>query len=194
MFDFIAPIYGLFYARQKRRFNAVIDEVQDIVDFSSFENIIDIGCGTGALCSVFRQKGLAVTGVDQSQKMLDIASRKRFDQSIEYVRVNALELLPFAAKSFDVAIASYVAHGLKASERKSMYAQMSRVAKKLIIIYDYNDKRSVMTNVIEQLEGGNYSGFIKQVIAELKMQFDGVQVIEVGPRAAWYLCVPKEQT
>jgi 2-polyprenyl-3-methyl-5-hydroxy-6-metoxy-1,4-benzoquinol methylase len=39
----------------------------------SFETIIDVGCGTGALCSEVYDKGMNVTGIDTAIKMLDIA-------------------------------------------------------------------------------------------------------------------------
>lgn len=191
VFDLIAPIYGLFYDYQKKHFNEALDELQKKLDFSGYKEIIDVGCGTGALCSVLNQRGFNVTGVDPVQKMLNIAMEKGENRAIEFIRANALERLPFQDKSFDVSIASYVAHGLKGYERKIIYNEMSRITRHRVIIYDYNEKRSVLTDTIEWLEGGDYFNFIKEARPELGANFRDVNIINVGLRAAWYICVPK---
>lgn len=197
LFNIIAPVYGLFYKIQKKRFAEVIDGAVNEFNLTAFETIIDIGCGTGALCSVMSEKGLVVTGIDTADKMLKIARSKPENMNIRFIQANVLETLPFEEKRFDVALASYVAHGLKAGERKLMYAEMSRVAKHFVIIYDYNDKRSPLTSFIEWLEGGDYFHFIrnaepemKDCISEMKSCFSDVKVVDVDTRAAWYICKP----
>ena len=197
LFNSIAPIYGLFYKIQKKRFAEVINRVMDVFDLTAFKTIIDIGCGTGALCSVMSEKGLAVTGIDTADKMLQIARGKPENINIRFFQANVLDTLPFEEKSFDIALASYVAHGLKAEERRLMYAEMSRVAKHFVVIYDYNDKRSLLTTFIEWLEGGDYFHFIrnaepemKDCISEMKSCFSDVKVVDVDTRAAWYICKP----
>jgi ubiquinone/menaquinone biosynthesis C-methylase UbiE len=197
LFNLIAPVYGLFYKAQKKRFAEVIEGVENELDLSSFETVIDVGCGTGALCSVLHAKRLSVTGIDPAGKMLDIARSKKENKNIFFVQADVLEGLPFEESTFDVAIASYVAHGLKAEERKQMYAEMSRVAKGLVIIYDYNDRRSLLITVVEWLEGGDYFHFIenaepemKDCFSEMKSCFSEVKVVNVDTRAAWYICKP----
>jgi hypothetical protein len=46
-------------------------------------------------------------------------------------------------------LASYVAHGLKPPERLALYAEMRRLAGKIVIIHDYTDKRSIVTSIVE---------------------------------------------
>lgn len=191
VFDSIAPIYGMFYDYQKKHYEAVLENVKKELDFSGYHSIIDVGCGTGALCAVFDQKGLIVTGIDPSQKMIQIAEGKQKNTAIEFVNASVLERLPFEDKSFDISIASYVAHGLKEYERTEMYAEMSRITKHLVIIYDYNQNRSVFTNIVEWLEGGDYFNFIRKVRQELKENFLEVKMIDVGIRASLYVCEPK---
>lgn len=195
LFNLIAPIYGLFYKSQKNRFSEIIDSVKSEMDLSSFDTIIDVGCGTGALCSILNEKGMVVTGIDPAKKMLEIAMGKPENKGIEFLEANVLEGLPFNDKNFDVAISSYVAHGLKAEERKRMYAEMSRIARKYVIIYDYNDERSLLTSIIEWMEGGDYFYFIKNAEPEMKDYFSemkscipNVRVINVDVRANWYIC------
>ena len=190
IFNLIAPVYGLFYDHQKKKYTANLDILQEVLDLSKYKNIIDVGCGTGALSSVLNQKGLLVTGVDASQKMLKIAAKKPENTGVEFVRANILERLPFEAKSFDISVASYVAHGLKKNERKIMYAEMSRITKQVVVIYDYNEKRSVLTSIMEKLEGGDYFNFIKKTKTEMKKSFREVHLINAGVQGAWYICTP----
>ena len=109
-FDWIAPIYSLFYAYQKRHYSSILDKMEKAVGLSAYKTIVDIGCGTGALCSVLTQRGFVVTGVDSAIKMLNVGAGKSENAAVKFVQASALETLPFADKSFDACIASYVAH------------------------------------------------------------------------------------
>ncbi len=197
LFNAIAPVYGLFYNRQKKRYREVIRNMATEFDLASFGSILDVGCGTGSLCSILSESGLAVTGVDPAQKMLAIAKRQPENGSIRFLQANALEGLPFADQSFDLSIASYVAHGMQKSERIKLYSEMRRVTKSKVILYDYNQKRSLLTSLIEWLERGDYFQFIKNpksemenCVSEMEKCFSEVKVIEVGTRASWYICTP----
>lgn len=200
LFNVIAPIYGLFYKSQKNKFANIIEKVQGKLDITSFKTIIDIGCGTGALCSTLSEKGMKVTGVDSAKNMLEIAINKPENRDIKFVNASVLKTLPFADKTFDIAIASYVAHGLMPQERMTMYAEMSRVARNWVVIHDYNNKRELFTSIIEWLEGGNYFHFIKNAelemencLSEMKTCFSDIYVVNVGIRANWYICKPIEK-
>jgi ubiquinone/menaquinone biosynthesis C-methylase UbiE len=198
----IAPTYGLFYQWQKKRSVEVIKTAKETLDLSAYESILDVGCGTGALCAVLHEQGFQVTGIDPAEKMLNIARRKAAakktdkpaDKPIQFVAGNVLEKLPFEDKSFDVAIASYVAHGMGGKERKAMYEEMSRVARHKVILYDYNQKQSILTSVVEWLEGGDYPFFIKNAEAELQETFSRVEIIQVTRQANWYIGTPMEES
>ncbi|HYE68535.1 MAG TPA: methyltransferase domain-containing protein [Anaerovoracaceae bacterium] len=191
VFDIIAPIYGRFFDYQIKHYNAVLENIKKEFDFSGYQSIIDVGCGTGALCSVLNQKGMIVTGIDSSQKMLRIAEEKQKGTGIRFMNASVLERLPFEDKSFDISIAAHVAHGLKESDRAKMYAEMSRVVKHLVIFYDYNQNRSVLTNIVEWLERGDYFNFIRKVRKELKENFLEVKIIDTEIRASLYVCKPQ---
>lgn len=198
LFNTIAPFYGLFYQSQKRNFKKIIENAQEEFDLLKYKTIIDIGCGTGALCSVLNKEGLQVTGIDTAEKMLKIAKSKPENKGIHFIRADILERLPFNDKSFEIAITSYVAHGLEQEQRRQMYAEMGRVAKKWVIIHDYNKKRSLATSLVEWLEGGDYFHFIrhaevemKDCMTELEPCFSEIRVINVGVRANWYICKPQ---
>jgi len=190
IFNMIAPVYGLFYNWQKKRFKEVIDAAKGTMDLDSFETILDIGCGTGALCSALDKRGLLVTGVDTAEKMLNIGRHKLENKAVNFILGNALEKLPFEDKTFDVSIASYVAHGMGQKEREILYQEMSRVTKHKVIIYDYNQKRSILVSIIEWFEQGDYFNFIKSAEKEMHRYFLDVSVLNVTKGAAWYICIP----
>lgn len=199
LFNSIAPVYGLFYKNQKKNFRKIIDQIRPEFDIQEFKSIIDVGCGTGAFCSVLNERGMRVTGIDAAEKMLKIARSKPENKAIDFFQADILKKLPFEDNHFEIAITSYVAHGLKQEQRKQMYTEMARAAKKWVIIHDYNKQRSFGTSLIEWLEGGDYFHFIrhaepemKECISNLKPCFAEVRVVNVGVRANWYLCKPLE--
>jgi ubiquinone/menaquinone biosynthesis C-methylase UbiE len=198
LFNTIAPVYGLFYRYQKKRFLKVVRGIRHELDVTTYETVLDVGCGTGALCSVLRASGLTVTGIDPAEKMLGVARRQPENTSIPFIRADVLDRLPFDDKSFDISIASYVAHGLQKRDRKQMYSEMRRVTKSKVIIYDYNQNRGLLTSVIEWLERGDYFRFIKNAqnemrncVTEMQECFSDVKAVDVDTRAAWYICTPR---
>ncbi len=64
-----------------------------------------MGCGTGALSSVLNEKGLAVTGIDPAEKMLEIVKKELENKGIFFFHANVLEKLTFDDKCFSVSIA-----------------------------------------------------------------------------------------
>ena len=192
LFNTIAPVYGLFYGWQKRRSLQVIDAARDTLDLFDYHSILDVGCGTGALCAVLSDLGFDATGIDPAEKMLGVAKRKAAGRPVRFVTGNVLEGLPFEDNSFDVAIASYVAHGMGGKERQVLYREMARVARHKVILYDYNQKRSTLTNIVEWMEGGDYPNFIRNVDTELRQAFSQVDMVQVARQTNWYVCTPRK--
>jgi len=195
LFNRIAPIYGFFYTMQKRKYRKVIDKVKADFDIRRFNSVIDVGCGTGAMCQVLKDYGLEVTGIDAAQRMIDVAKKKTKDQSIHWVQGDILEDDLLKENGFDIAFASYVAHGLSKENRMKLYAKMQTLAKEYVIFHDYNNNRNFLTSVIEWAEGGDYFYFIEHAeqemracIHDMKSCFKSVDVIHVGARSNWYIC------
>ncbi|NLF42726.1 MAG: class I SAM-dependent methyltransferase [Bacteroidales bacterium] len=193
LFNRIAAVYGLFYNWQVRNYRCILNNIKNQLDISSYQSVIDIGCGTGALCKVLQEYNLEVTGLDSADAMLAIAAKKTgitkpLEPSIRFIHSDVLKGLPIKNKSFDVAITSYVAHGLMPKERIALYNEMKRIAKYTAILFDYNEQRSLITDIAEQLEGGDYFSFIRSIKDELMNQFGNLKVINTGKHSAIYIC------
>jgi ubiquinone/menaquinone biosynthesis C-methylase UbiE len=199
LFNMIAPVYRWFYGGQKARFREVINRASAELELTSFHTILDVGCGTGALCSVLNELGMQVTGVDPAERMLSAGRNKAENRKVNFLAADVTAGLPFPDNAFDITIASYVAHGMKKAERRLMYEEMSRLAREYVVIHDYNANRSLLTTIIEWAEGGDYFRFIREAehemnacVTELKACFSEVRVINVDTRAAWYICTPEQ--
>ncbi|AGA67890.1 methylase involved in ubiquinone/menaquinone biosynthesis [Desulfitobacterium dichloroeliminans LMG P-21439] len=188
LFDRIAPMYGLFFKYQTRRYKSDLEKVKQEFPLPVYPTALDVGCGTGALCFVLHNAGWKITGAEPSRGMLGVATKRLAKKEIPLVRADVLTGLPFPDHSFDVSLASFVAHGLNAQQRIAMYQEMNRVAKGYVILIDYNQNRSFITDMAETLEGGDYFNFIKQIEPELKEVFDQVDIIPTGSRSSWYVC------
>lgn len=190
LFNAIAPIYGLFFNHQVNYYQRVLARVKPLCDPSAYKSVIDIGCGTGALSYVLHSLGMEVTGIDSAEKMLAVAKRKLAQTDIQLARVDIHRPTPFPAKSFDVAISAYTAHGMEPGQRQKMYREMNRLARYRVIFHDYNKNRTLLTDIIEGLEGGDYFNFIAKAAEEMAAQFQRVTVVDVTGSAAWYVCSP----
>ncbi len=74
--------------------------------------ILDAGCGSGPLFAALRERGAAVTGIDQSAGMLEHA-RKRLGADADLRVADLAAPLPFPDNAFDDVIASLVLHYLE---------------------------------------------------------------------------------
>ena len=89
---------------------------------------LDVACGTGFLTRHLRG---SVTGLDQSDRMIEIA-RERMP-SAEFVQADAVPL-PFADGSFDRVFTGHFYGHLDAAEREAFLAEARRVARELIVV------------------------------------------------------------
>ncbi len=188
VFDSIASVYGWFYRSQKKGFKGIIDTLKQTGSLREGDRVLDLGCGTGALCAVLAEHGHSVTGIDASGKMIQVARKKTGRHDITYLVADATTRLDFPDDSFDLVIASHVVHGLAPQERLQLYEQMKRVAVHTVVIHDYNTTRSLITDILEYLERGDYFNFIQIVEQELREQFPSIRIEKASGNAHLYIC------
>ncbi len=74
------------------------------------KRILDLGCGTGERCIDYIKRGASkVTGVDISEKMLEVAKSRNSDPVIEYLKM-PMEDIGAIDGTFDLVISSLALH------------------------------------------------------------------------------------
>ena len=89
---------------------------------------LDVACGTGFLTRHLRGE---ITGLDQSERMLEVAAEQVPDA--ELVSGDALAL-PFADDTFDRLFTGHFYGHLEGSDREAFLAEAHRVAGELVIV------------------------------------------------------------
>ena len=90
--------------------------------------VLDVACGTGSLTP---HLGPEVTGLDQSEAMLEVARERA--PTADFVRGDALQM-PFADRSFDRIFSSFFYGLLPEPDRERFLAEVRRVADQLVLI------------------------------------------------------------
>lgn len=85
------------------------DVLEEVIK-EPFSDLLDAGCGTGAMLGMFRKDcpDKKYTGIDLSEKMIQTAKKKKLD-GVRFVEGDC-ENLPFAENSFDVVTCSMSFH------------------------------------------------------------------------------------
>jgi ubiquinone/menaquinone biosynthesis C-methylase UbiE len=104
--------------------------------FMDARSVLDLGCGTGRALNWFAQNraDMALTGLDPSAKLLEIASRKVPNGTFH--QANG-EKLPFDDGAFDLVTMTGILHHVEDS--KQVIREAFRVARKGVLISDHNN-------------------------------------------------------
>lgn len=99
----IADNYDNWYKNPLGKFVDEIERnvVMDLAKPQKNEKVLDLGCGTGIYSLLFLNMGLKVTGIDQSDFMLEKAREKT--NKINFIKADAYNL-PFPNESFDLVV------------------------------------------------------------------------------------------
>jgi ubiquinone/menaquinone biosynthesis C-methylase UbiE len=188
LFDKIAKVYGWFFHRQQKGYEYALKKLGETEDLTSITRVLDVGCGTGALCSVYARSGYQTFGVDSSAKMLEQAKKKTKGLNIDFQHASIANDLPFEDNSMDLVSASFVAHGLPASLRLKMLRDMNRISNDLVILIEFNQTRRWYIDLIEWAEHGDYFNFIKTIDSELSTIFSSVKKVQLNSTSSIYIC------
>ena len=96
--------------------------------------IVDVPCGTGRLAEVLLEAGFAVTGLDISQSMLDVASQRlrRFGSQFQAVVVDGRKL-PESGLSFDAALCARVLMHFPLDEQREFLRSVASIAGQRVV-------------------------------------------------------------
>ncbi len=111
-------------------------EVERVVDLclenGPFDNMLDVGTGSGLFAEAFAKRGLQVSGVDVNPEML-VAAR-HFVPDGDF-REGTAEALPFPNGSFDLVFLGVVLH--ESDDVLKTLQQVLRVARKRVCILEW---------------------------------------------------------
>lgn len=111
---------------------------------SSPQDVLDVGCGTGAMGLLFAEMRHRVTGVDLSQEMMAQARHKAVAHGLALdLRKGDAEALPFEDGSFDVVVNRHLLWTLPnpATALKEWHRVLRAGGKLLVIDGIWDDKR-----------------------------------------------------
>jgi demethylmenaquinone methyltransferase/2-methoxy-6-polyprenyl-1,4-benzoquinol methylase len=119
---------GLFADRERPEWNAAVERLREDLAALPPQRTLDVACGTGFLT---RDLPGEVVGLDQSERMLAVASRQV--PGAEFVRGDALAL-PFPARSFERVFTSHFYGHLEPRERTAFLREARRIAGELVVV------------------------------------------------------------
>lgn len=97
---------------------------------SSGERVLDLGCGTGRFTVPLAESGAAVTGLDLSQGMIEIARRKLADRGLHAeMQQGDMAHMPFPDGSFDTVTSMLALMHIPLEDRQAVFLEVSRVLK-----------------------------------------------------------------
>ena len=143
--------------------------------------ILDVATGTGRQAFAFAKRGYDVTGIDLSEGMLKVASKKNKYGNLKFEVADAADL-PFEDESFDVSCVSFALHDMPPTIREKVLKQMVRVTKRggMIIVIDYALPKNrigkfLVYHLVKLYEGKYYVEFIKSDLEGL-LKKSGIQI------------------
>ena len=131
-------------------------------------------------------RGFEVIGIDMAGMMMRYGIKRDLDCRYG----NIVEGLDFDDNSFDLVTFAFVAHGLDRDKRRKLFIEAARLSGGKVLFHDYSPERSIITNIIEYIEGGDYFNFIRTGLEEMEEIFSSVEVVGIRKYTNWYICTP----
>jgi ubiquinone/menaquinone biosynthesis C-methylase UbiE len=119
---------GLFTNRHRAGWDEERAALTGTLEALAPARTLDVACGTGFLTQHLHGE---ITGLDQSESMLDLARAKVPEG--RFVQGEALEL-PFADDSFERLLTSFFYGHLEEDDRKAFLREAHRVASELVVV------------------------------------------------------------
>jgi len=178
----------IFLGRVERVWNNLVAKSQ----LQQNENILDAGCGTGAVVVKSADKILPdglIYGIDASHEMIEIAQKKLKNSALQKSNVTflqaSMEMLPFKDNYFDVILSCQALHHLPSNLKIEAFKEMKRVLKPAgrVVICDHGKPYNWFLKIvlfpfrwnIFEYQGDNFRGKIPQYLESI---FNNVEELD----------------
>lgn len=137
------------------------------------DKILDYGCGNGRLLELISGKNIEYTGVDVSQKLIDIAKNKYKSENIKFYKINTSQSsLAFENNYFNTIYSIAVLHHIPGKElRREIVKEIYRVTKPggciVITVWNLWQKRYIK-NI--------FKNWLGKIIGESKLDWNDCYV------------------
>lgn len=161
------------YASESPWYRLFLQEVVDeLLSEGSDHRVLDVGTGPGQLPKILVESdpSIHITGVDVSERMLNIARKRIRDPKVDFSLVKVGGSLPFKDEQFDAVTICSVLFLLSDKEISAMLAEALRVLRSggKILVLTPTGKKSVFKAFselsIKTLKGFNWTFFIWQTM------------------------------
>lgn len=160
LFSRWAPVYDVFELILSDVRNQITKEINPIN-----KSVLDVATGTGSLAIDLCKSAKKVVGIDLSSKMLDVAEKKRKNDNLSFLLMDASNM-KFNDEEFDLVTISLGLHDMPLDIRTLVLKEVKRVLKRngklYILEYDLpqNPLGAVSSRLINTFESKYYLDFI----------------------------------
>ena len=160
LFSRWAPVYDVFELILSDVRNQITKEINPIN-----KSVLDVATGTGSLAIDLSKSAEKVVGIDLSSKMLDVAEKKRKNDNLSFLLMDA-SYMKFNDEEFDLVTISLGLHDMPLDIRTLVLKEVKRVLKRngklYILEYDLpqNPLGAVSSRLINTFESKYYLDFI----------------------------------
>lgn len=131
-FDFLAERYAQ-RENKSNSFNLLVEEFsRHLIDNFQNPHILEIGCGSGFMLRYFSERGLKITAIDISSKIISVAKMK--SSNTHYIHSDFLSY-NFCNRKFSGVFASNILHLFPASEIKKVFDKIYSLSEERGVLY-----------------------------------------------------------
>jgi ubiquinone/menaquinone biosynthesis C-methylase UbiE len=174
---------GLYEGRFRPGWEEELSDLAGVIASLPPVRTLDVACGTGFLTRYLRGD---VTGLDQSERMLQVARDQA--PTARFIQGDALAL-PFEDGEFDRVFTSYFYCHLEEGDRARFLVEARRVAGELVVVGSVHQQGDEATRWEERvLEDGSQWTVFKRVFTgkQLAAELGGGEVLHEG---RWFVVV-----
>lgn len=125
----------------------VVKRLQKFYKLNSKSKVLDVGCGKGFLLYDFMRllPGISIAGIDISE----YAIQNALNAVKPFVSIGNAKKIPFADKTFDLAISLNTIHNLPLEDCFFALKELERVAKNKFIVNDAYETEQDLQNILK---------------------------------------------